>query len=69
MRKYLESYGDEALNPSFLAKWPNIPDDPPGSPARNAYLQHWCRHLTLPRLKVITPTFVTETKRLASAFG
>ena len=25
MRKYLASYGEKALNPSFVAKWPSIP--------------------------------------------
>ncbi len=32
MQKYLASYGDKTLNPSFLAKWPNIPVDPTVSP-------------------------------------
>ena len=69
MQKYLASFGDKALNPTFLAKWPNVPDDPPGHPSRNADLQRWCRHLTLLRLKVITPSFVPEMRRLAAAFG
>lgn len=45
MSKLLASFGDEKLNPSFLAKWPNIPDDPPGSPIRNKGLEEWCKQV------------------------
>ena len=31
LSKYLASFGDKRLNPSFLAKWPNVPDSPSGN--------------------------------------
>ena len=68
LSRYLASFGDKHLNPSFLAKWPNIPDNPRGRPGENPHLQTWCR-----KLKVLsdTPTassYLAEMRSMSRAY-
>ena len=68
LSKYLASFGDKRLNPSFLANWPNVPDSPTGKPAANTYLQTWCRRIRALSRAPTHATYLTEMRAMAITY-
>ena len=64
LRRYLSSFGNKNLNPSFLAKWPNVPDNPPGRPSENRYLDYWCVQLRRAPASPDMKTYMTELRAM-----
>ena len=68
LSKYLASFGDRHLNPSFLAEWPNIPDDPRGRPENNHQLQSWCRRLSALSRAPTKSSYLAEMRSMSSTY-
>lgn len=68
LSRYLASFGDKHLNPSFLAKWPNIPDDPRGRPDINRQLRSWCARLRRLSRTPARSSYLAEMRSMSSAY-
>lgn len=68
MPRWLTSFGNKNLNPEFLLKWPNVPDNPPGDPARNARLDDWCATIRRLGRQPSGPTYMTEMRAMARSY-
>lgn len=68
LSKYLASFGDRYLNPSFLEKWPNIPDQPTGSPERNHKLRWWCEKIRNLSPQPTKPIYLKEMSSMSMAY-
>ena len=74
LQRYLASFGHRGLNPSFLDKWPNIPNVPQDAPQRNWRLSEWCEQIRLsPRLATTSEqgdqTYKKAIASMSSRFG
>ena len=68
LSRYLASFGDRHLNPFFLAKWPNIPDDPRGRPESNHQLQSWCTRLRRLPGAPARSSYLAEMRSMSNAY-
>ena len=67
LSKYLASFGDKRLNPSFLAKWPNIPDEPRGRPDINDQLRSLCGRLKRLSRVPTRSSYLAEMRSMSAA--
>ena len=68
LSRYLASCGDRRLNPSFLAKWPNVPDDPIGRPDRNDRLRSWCARVKPLSRAPARSSYLAEMRSMSGAY-
>ena len=68
LSRYLASYGDRRLNPSFLAKWPNVPDVPMDRPHLNDQLRSWCARLKRLSRTPARSSYLAEMRSMSGAY-
>ena len=68
LSRYVASSGDKRLNPSFLAKWPNIPNEPTDRPGINDQLKSWCARLTRLSRTPARSTYLAAMRAMSAAY-
>ena len=68
LSRYLASYGDRRLNPSFLAKWPNVPDVPKDRPDLNDQLGSWSARLKRLSRAPARSSYLAEMRSMSDAY-